>query len=103
VLAFSFFFDRTGPDHMSLLIWPVKGVELVGWSASKEIPLADSFYTERPLYFVTYFYGVQPDVPYELTVTLKVSFFLLVTSAFLFSLEAILGDKLLLGDERLVV
>lgn len=67
--------DRAGPDHMTLLIWPVKGVELVGWSASKELPLADSFYTERPLYFVTYFYGVQPVVPYELTVTLKVSFY----------------------------
>lgn len=57
---------------MTLLIWPVKGVELVAWSASQELPLPDSFYTERPLYFVTYFYGVQPDVPYELTVTLKV-------------------------------
>lgn len=59
---------------MTLLIWPIKGVEMVGWSASKELPHADSFYTERPLYFVTYFYGVQPPAPYELTITLKVVF-----------------------------
>lgn len=63
---------RTGPDHMTLMIWPVQGVEVTGWSASKELPHADPFYTERPLYFVTYFYGVQPTVPYELTITLKV-------------------------------
>lgn len=61
-----------GPDHMTILIWPVQGVEMIGWSAGKELPHADSFYTERPLYFVTYFYGVQPTVPYELTITLKV-------------------------------
>ena len=59
---------------MTLLIWPIKGVEMVGWSASTELPHADSFYTERPLYFVTYFYGVQPPAPYELTITLKVVF-----------------------------
>lgn len=61
---------------MTLLIWPVRGIQLVGWSASKELPCVDSFYTERPLYFVTYFYGVQPSAPYELTITLKVSHFL---------------------------
>lgn len=65
-------FTLTGPDHMTLMIWPISGVKLVGWSASKELPHADSFYTERPLYFVTYFYGVQPNTPYELTVTLEV-------------------------------
>lgn len=70
------FFDNNlqGPDHMALMIWPVAGVELVGWSANPNLPHVDPFYagTARPLYFVTYFYGVQPTAPYQLTVTLKV-------------------------------
>ena len=45
---------------MALIIWPVQNVKLIGWSAGKELPEADSFYTERPLYFVTYFYGSFP-------------------------------------------
>jgi len=57
---------------MALIIWPVQNVKLIGWSAGKELPEADSFYTERPLYFVTYFYGSQPNVPYELTLDFKV-------------------------------
>lgn len=66
------FFVLIGPDHMALIIWPVRNVQLVGWSASEELPEADSFYTERPLYFVTYFYGSQPNTPYELTLDFKV-------------------------------
>lgn len=59
---------------MALLIWPVAGVELVGWSASSNMPLSDPFYAEtaRPLYFITYFYGMQPDAPYQLRIVLKV-------------------------------
>ena len=61
---------------MGLLIWPVKGVELVGWSPSGTLPYADTYYKERPLYFVSYFYGVHPTKPYEFTLTLKVCFIL---------------------------
>ena len=58
---------------MALMIWPVQGVELVGWSPSKDLPHADRYYaTQRPLYFVNYFYGVHPTAPYNFTITLKV-------------------------------
>ena len=59
---------------MALLIWPVAGVELVGWSASNNLPHADGFYSaDRPLYFVTHFYAHQPDAPFQLTINLKVN------------------------------
>ena len=57
---------------MALMIWPVAGVELVAWSPSPNLPHADRFYSERPLYFINYFYGVQPTLPYNFTITLKV-------------------------------
>ena len=57
---------------MALLIWPIQGVEFLGWSPSKDLPHADSYYTERPLYFVNYIYGAQPIAPYEFSVILKV-------------------------------
>jgi len=66
-------FSLKGPDHMAVLIWPVKGVELVEWSPSKELPQGDLYYAaERPLYFVNYLSGTRPSSPYTFSITLKV-------------------------------
>ena len=62
-----------GPDHMAVLIWPFKGVNLVEWSPSKDLPRGDSYYeAERPLYFVNYFSGTRPLSPYTFSITLQV-------------------------------
>jgi len=66
-------FSLEGPDHMAVLIWPIKGVNLVEWSPSKDLPQGDSYYeAERPLYFVNYLSGTRPPSAYTFSITLQV-------------------------------
>ncbi|KAE8739131.1 hypothetical protein FOCC_FOCC015360 [Frankliniella occidentalis] len=53
-------FNVTGPDHMGLMISPVKEAELLRWSILEEPPLAGPKWKGRETYFVYFSYADKP-------------------------------------------
>lgn len=53
-------FNVTGPDHMGLMVSPVKEAELLRWSILEGAPLAGPKWNGRETYFVYFSYADKP-------------------------------------------
>lgn len=67
-------FNVTGPDHMGLMVSPVKGIELLRWSILDDQPLAGPKWNGRETYFVYYSYADKPK-PWVFSLELRVGIF----------------------------
>lgn len=70
-------FNVTGPDHMGLMVSPVKGVELLRWSILEGPPLAGPRWNGRETYFVYFSYADKPK-PWVFSLDLRVSILVMV-------------------------
>lgn len=61
-----------GPNHLGVMVSPVKGVELMKWSFEGTVPLAGPSWNGRDTYFIYYAYGRTP-VDLEFWMDFKVS------------------------------
>ncbi|XP_015429200.1 PREDICTED: endoplasmic reticulum metallopeptidase 1-like [Dufourea novaeangliae] len=69
----SFTFNVTGPDHISIILSPYKGVHLEKWSVLEGTALQGPKWNDRETYFV--YYSCASDcVPYTFTVELNVPY-----------------------------
>lgn len=64
-------FSVTGPDHMGLMISPVKEAELLRWSILEDAPLAGPRWKGRETYFVYFSYADKP-IPWVFSLDLRV-------------------------------
>lgn len=61
-----------GPDHISIILSPYKGVHLEKWSILDEKPLQGPMWNDRETYFI--YYACASDcVPYTFSIELNVS------------------------------
>ncbi|XP_039276206.1 endoplasmic reticulum metallopeptidase 1 [Nilaparvata lugens] len=64
-------FEAVGPDHMTLLVSPRDGMELIGWSVDASKPLAGPKWHGRNTYFVYYSCASDPE-PWRFYIDFKV-------------------------------
>lgn len=60
-----------GPDHMSVVLSPRPGVSLARWSVEPGPPLLGGDFNGRPVYFIYYGYGSDPE-PWHFWIDLQV-------------------------------
>ncbi|XP_066142542.1 endoplasmic reticulum metallopeptidase 1-like isoform X2 [Euwallacea fornicatus] len=53
-------FEVSGPTHLGVMMSPVPGVEIRGWSIPTPEPLAGPLWNGRNTYFIYYAYGLEP-------------------------------------------
>ena len=70
-MEFQFCTCFTGPDHIGVMISPVSGVTLKGWSLDERPPLAGPKWNGRDTFFVYYAYASDPE-PWTFTIDLQV-------------------------------
>ncbi|XP_031849002.1 endoplasmic reticulum metallopeptidase 1 [Nomia melanderi] len=69
----TFTFNVTGPDHISIILSPYKGVHLERWSILEGNPLQGPKWNDRETYFV--YYSCASDcIPYTFSIELNVPF-----------------------------
>lgn len=67
------FYLLLGPDHMSIILSPYKGIHLEKWSVIDEKPLQGPMWNDRETYFI--YYACASDcMPYTFSIELNVSF-----------------------------
>ncbi|KAG5898671.1 hypothetical protein JTB14_030621 [Gonioctena quinquepunctata] len=59
-----------GPSHLGVMLSPVEGVVLDGWSLETDELLAGPLWNGRKTYFIYYAYGLEA-VPFELSLDFK--------------------------------
>ncbi|KMQ89025.1 endoplasmic reticulum metallopeptidase 1-like protein, partial [Lasius niger] len=66
----NFTFNVTGPDHMSIILSPYKGINLEKWSVIDEKPLQGPMWNDRETYFI--YYACASDcMPYTFSIELN--------------------------------
>lgn len=67
-------FSFTGPDHISIIFSPYKGIQLERWSVLKEKPLLGPMWNDRETYFI-YFACASNCSPFSFSLEFIVRFF----------------------------
>ncbi|KAL1493675.1 hypothetical protein ABEB36_009373 [Hypothenemus hampei] len=64
-------FKINGPAHMGVMISPILGIEIDGWSIPTPEPLPGPLWNGRNTYFIYYAYGLEP-VPFQFWINFKI-------------------------------
>ncbi|XP_050073122.1 endoplasmic reticulum metallopeptidase 1-like [Anopheles maculipalpis] len=66
----TFYFTVKGTDHMSFYVSPVRGVQLVDWSFSKDIPRSGLSWNGQDVHYINFVHGID-DKPHEFYITVQ--------------------------------